>query len=158
MLREGVASEARSLFGSFNGRFVLVLVCAWQVIDGLSSDESWAVIVGRVLLAPVWMLVLVCCLTFLSGVTFALVHARRPKHCYVVLDLKDGRQRRTMMCMAPCCMKAKIKRSLREVGGVTWSLGDGSDDEEFRSDEIEHWAVIPVDAPDPHGNAKPEVE
>lgn len=150
MLRDAVASEARSLYGSFNGRFALGVVIVMQVLDAIASSEPWWVIPIRIVLAPVWLLVIICSLQFLSGAAFALIHARRPKHSYVVVDLKDGRQRRAQMCVAPCCLRAKIRKSLRDGGGITWSLGDGSDDEEFSTEEIESWRVIPVDNPDPH--------
>lgn len=150
MLRGAVVDEARNLYTSFNGRFALVVVTLMQLLDGLTDDEPWWAIALRVVLAPVWLLVLLLCLQFLSGVAFALIHARRPKHCYVVLDLKDGRQRRAMVCAAPCCMRGRLKSILRDGGRVNLSLGDGSDDEEFAADEIEDWRVIPVDNPQPH--------
>lgn len=153
-LGAAVASEARSLFGSFNGRFILAVVAAVQVVDAIGSHEPWWVIPIRLALAPVWVLVLICSLQILAGAAFVVIHARRPKHSYVVLDLKDGRQRRTLMCEYPCCLRARIRRSLRDAGAVAWTLGDGSDDEEFKADEIAHWTVIPVDDPDPHRSAE----
>lgn len=144
----------QELFTTTSGRVVLALVGAlhimvWTLDD--SEGSGWA-LVGRLLLAPLVLVFGTAVWQFLAGALFALAHARRPKHSYVVLDLKDGRTRRGMVCAAPCCIRRQIRSAMKSpTAKFIWSIGDGSDDEEFGRDEIDNWAVMPVDDPDPHG-------
>lgn len=141
------------LFMTKGGRVTLVVCMAVPPVLWLITGRDYGAVpvLVSMLLAPLWLTLWTALFQFLSGAAWALAHWRQPKHSYVVLDLKDGRQRRALMCMAPCCLRAKIRRSLRVAGAVVWTLYDGSDDEEFTRQEIENWYVIPVDNPDPHG-------
>ena len=155
-LLTGLREIARELFMTKSGRVTLVIGASIPPVLWLITGRDYGAVTVLVnmLLSPLWLILWSALFQFLAGVAWALVHWRQPKHSYVVLDLKDGRQRRGMVCMAPCCVRRRIRMALRSGGRVTWSLGDGSDDERFGRDEIESWSVIPVDNPEPHDSAE----
>lgn len=149
----GLRDITRELFMTQRGRVIVAVAACIPVVIWLIGGRQYGILLVliNIALAPVWLILWTALFQFLAGFVFALVHRRRPKHSYVMLDLKDGRQRRGMVCMAPCCVRRKIRGALRtDAGGIQWSLGDGSDNERFGRDEIKNWVVIPVDNPDPH--------
>lgn len=153
--REKAQDIVRETFGvlvsSWSGRFVLAVSLVAQATAWFTEDEpAWALLV-RLAVVPIYLALTVGAVQILMGAGFALVHARRPTHSYVIVDLKDGRQRSAQVCMAPCCLRAKIKHALKHEG-IVWSL-PGSDDEEFPPEEVESWQVMPVDNPEPHSRA-----
>jgi hypothetical protein len=149
-----VASEARSLFGSFSGRFAVAVTVVAQVVDAIASHQPWWVYPVRVLLAPVWLLVGVCIFSFLSGLVWALVHFRQPKTSYVKLELKSGESVRGVVRMPACCLRRKLARTLK-YGGKVVIAPDGKESRVYDASEFAPgWLVAPVDAPD--APAQPE--
>lgn len=148
-----IKETASYVFRSWMGRFCLAISAVAQFCGWLAEDEpAWALAL-RLVLVPVYAFAAVALLQFMAGMLYALVHARRPTHSWILLELKDGRRRSGGVCMPPCCLRKKVVYVLTHNGSVEIDLGDGSDTEVFSADEIEDWSVLPVDNPDPHGRA-----